>query len=62
MSFQSDYGRKPIAGVDYDPNGEMCQDDYEYLTGTGAYRKAAQHGVQPTADHAKSSVSTQDEH
>jgi hypothetical protein len=30
-------GREPIAGKDYDADGTLCQDDYEYLTGTGRY-------------------------
>lgn len=34
--FKTLYGREPIAGKDYDPNN-LCQDDYEYLTGTGRY-------------------------
>jgi hypothetical protein len=36
-SFFSQYGRKPIAGKDYDPDGSLCQDDYEYLSGSGRY-------------------------
>jgi hypothetical protein len=36
-SFKAFYGREPIAGKDYDPDGDMCQDDYEFLTGTGRY-------------------------
>jgi hypothetical protein len=28
---------KQVAGVDYDPDREMCQDDYERLTRTGLY-------------------------
>jgi transcriptional regulator with XRE-family HTH domain len=35
-SFEADNGRKPLAGVDYDPDAPMCQDDYEYLSGTSA--------------------------
>ena len=35
-SFKAQYGRQPIVGVDYDPDG-MSQDEYEYLTGTGQY-------------------------
>jgi len=36
-SFFAQYGRKPIAGQDYDEHGFFCQDDYEYYTGTGRY-------------------------
>lgn len=36
-SFFATHGRKPIAGKDYDPEGSLCQDDYEYLSGTGRY-------------------------
>lgn len=37
MSFKSDFGRDPIPGVDYSLDDAMSQDEYEYLTGTGAY-------------------------
>jgi hypothetical protein len=37
QSFETQYGRKPAAGIDYDPDSALCQDDYEYFTGTGAY-------------------------
>lgn len=36
-SFLSQVGRLPIPGKDYDPTGPMCQDDYEFYTGTGKY-------------------------
>lgn len=36
-SFKADHGRKPICGIDYSPDNCMCQDDYEYLMGTGNY-------------------------
>ena len=36
-SFYANTGRRPIAGVDYNPHATMCQDDYEYFTGTGCY-------------------------
>jgi hypothetical protein len=36
-SFKALYGHTPVPGVDYDPDGEMCQDDHEFLTGTGSY-------------------------
>jgi hypothetical protein len=36
-SFYAIHGRKPEAGRDYDPDGPLCQDDYEYYTGTGRY-------------------------
>jgi hypothetical protein len=29
--------RKPVAGIDFDPDKPMCQDDYEHFTGTGRY-------------------------
>jgi hypothetical protein len=35
--FEALYGRKPVAGVDFDPDKGMEQDDYEYFTGTGQY-------------------------
>lgn len=34
--FKKQYGYDPVPGVNYDPNN-ICQDDYEYLTGTGQY-------------------------
>ena len=37
MSFEEVYNRLPVSGADYDPNDTMCQDDYEYYTGAGAY-------------------------
>lgn len=36
-SFRATTGRAPIAGKDYHPDNTMCQDDYEYYTGTGQY-------------------------
>jgi len=36
-SFLAQTGKKPVAGIDYDPDEPMCQDDYEYFTGTGGY-------------------------
>ena len=36
-SFKAFYDREPLAGKDYDPDGSMCQDDYEFFTGTGRY-------------------------
>ena len=36
-SFFSNNLRKPVAGVDFDPDGVFDQDEYEYLTGTGRY-------------------------
>lgn len=36
-SFFAQFGRHPIAGDDFSADGPMCQDDYEYFTGTGAY-------------------------
>lgn len=38
QSFQEENKRAPIAGIDYDPDSPLCQDDYEYLTGTGSYK------------------------
>lgn len=35
-SFKALYSREPIAGQDFDPDN-LCQDDYEYFTGTGQY-------------------------
>lgn len=29
--------QQPVAGVDYDPDQPMCQDDYEWFTSTGRY-------------------------
>jgi hypothetical protein len=31
--------RPPVPGRDFDPDGSMCQDDYEYWTGTGQYAR-----------------------
>jgi hypothetical protein len=36
-SFLLNTGRTPVAGKDFNPDKEMCQDDYEYYTGTGRY-------------------------
>jgi hypothetical protein len=36
-SFFAVYGRKPVPGQDFDPDPAMCQDDYEFYTGTGRY-------------------------
>lgn len=36
-SFKAIYGREPVAGQDYDPDGSFCRDDYEFFTGTGRY-------------------------
>src|SRR5262245_61898429 len=40
-SFKAQHGRLPIAGKDYEPDAAMCQDDYEYLSGTGRYSDEA---------------------
>lgn len=39
-SFKAFHGRDAVAGVDYNP-GDLCQDDYEYFTGTGRYSNTA---------------------
>src|SRR6266498_4263860 len=36
-SFRAIYGREPVAGQDYDRDGEMCQDDYDFFAGIGQY-------------------------
>ncbi len=36
-SFRALHGYDPVPGVDYDPDGELCQDDAEYLFGFGRY-------------------------
>lgn len=36
-SFKATHGRAPIAGQDYDPDKGLCQDEHEFLTGTGRY-------------------------
>lgn len=36
-SFRANFGHDPVPGEDYDPDGDLCQDDYEYYTGTGRY-------------------------
>lgn len=41
-SFEAQYGRKPEPGRDFDPDAGMCQDDYEYFTGTGRYTNTPQ--------------------
>jgi hypothetical protein len=38
-TFQSDYGRNPVAGVDYDPDKISSQDDYDYLTPVSPIKK-----------------------
>lgn len=40
-SFFAIHGRKPIAGKDFDPEVGLCQDDYEYFSGTGRYSDEA---------------------
>lgn len=37
QSFKAIHGRAPIAGHDYDRDGELCQDDHDYLSGSGQY-------------------------
>jgi hypothetical protein len=32
--------RQPVAGVDFDADKGMCQDDYEWFTSTGQYAGA----------------------
>jgi hypothetical protein len=44
-SFKALHGREPIAGADFDPDKGMCQDDYEYFTGTGRYTNTPTHNV-----------------
>jgi hypothetical protein len=41
-SFKALTGHAPVSGKDYNPNGDMCQDDYEYFTGTGRYSDIGQ--------------------
>jgi hypothetical protein len=36
-SFELLMGRKPIAGKDYSEEGDFCQDDAEYFSGSGRY-------------------------
>jgi hypothetical protein len=36
-SFFAVHHREPVLGIDFDPDGGLCQDDYEYYTGTGRY-------------------------
>jgi hypothetical protein len=36
-SFRAIYGREPVAGQDYDRDGEMCQDDHDFFAGAGQY-------------------------
>ena len=36
-SFKALNGRDPIPGRDFDPDDEMCQDDHDFLAGTGQY-------------------------
>lgn len=47
-SFKAQFGRAPVAGQDYDPDGPMCQDDYEYLAGEGQYSDNANPGPADT--------------
>jgi hypothetical protein len=35
--FELLMGRKPVAGKDYSEEGDFCQDDAEYFSGTGRY-------------------------
>lgn len=35
--FRETYQREPEAGRDYDPDGDICQDDYEFFTSIGRY-------------------------
>ena len=36
-SFRAIYGREPIAGQNYDRDGDMCQDDHDFFAGIGRY-------------------------
>lgn len=36
-SFKAIHGHDPIPGKDFDPDHDLCQDDYEYFSGTGRY-------------------------
>lgn len=36
-SFKALYSRSPIPGLDYDPEAGLCEDDYQFLSGTGQY-------------------------
>ena len=36
-SFRAIYGHPPIAGQDYDRDGEICQDDHDFFAGIGQY-------------------------
>lgn len=36
-SFRAIYGREPVAGQDYDRDGEMCKDDHDFFAGVGQY-------------------------
>lgn len=49
-SFKAIVGRDAQAGEDYDPDGAMCQDDYEYFNGTGAYTNDAWVLMYPAED------------
>lgn len=40
VSFREENNCAPQPGIDFDPDAPMCQDDYEYLTGTGSYSPA----------------------
>jgi hypothetical protein len=44
-SFEARYGRKPVAGVDFDPDGPMCRDEHDYLTGEGIYAPISSKGI-----------------
>ncbi len=43
--FKEQMGREPQPGVDFDPDGDMCQDDYEFFTSTGRYEPAQSRGI-----------------
>lgn len=43
-SFKEQHGRDPVAGVDYDPDAPMCQDDHDYLSGEGQYQGCSRLG------------------
>lgn len=50
-SFKAQHGRQPIAGRDFNPEGSLCQDDHEYLTGTGHYSDDVHYKECPQCHH-----------
>lgn len=46
--FHQLYGRDSVPGLDYDPDGDFCQDDYEFFNDLGPYDPEVQDKMSET--------------